>query len=237
VLVILGCAIAGLVVADRVHVIVAADADLLRSPTPYGEFWAGLANFVARWWWIGPAAVLGAWAASWIGRRAPWFAAPGGLTRWIPVVGAVVRAAEATAMCDLLRALVGAGAPLGESLRLAGTGVAAGPLRRAAERAATAIERGATNEETGRAAVGLPPLVQWLLAAGAQRELLGHGLRIAGETYRRRAERAAVWAAEYVPLALTLAIGGTMLAGTATLFLGPYVTIVARLAQALMGGE
>jgi hypothetical protein len=57
------------------------------------------------------------------------------------------------------------------------------------------------------------------------------GLAEAALVYRERAIRAAEWYSEYVPILLTLAIGGTITLAFALLIFWPYTSMLRELAQ------
>ena len=61
--------------------------------------------------------------------------------------------------------------------------------------------------------------------------LMTAGLAEAATMYRERAIRAAEWYAEYVPILLTVAIGGTITMASALLIFWPYATMLHDLAQ------
>jgi hypothetical protein len=62
------------------------------------------------------------------------------------------------------------------------------------------------------------------------RELLIAGLRQAAAMYRDRAVRIAEWYAEYMPILLTVAIGGTLTVGFTLIVLWPYASTLSELA-------
>ena len=54
-----------------------------------------------------------------------------------------------------------------------------------------------------------PPLLGWLLVTGMQQPELGQMLSRTAASYRERAARTATWTAVYLPIALTVLLGGT----------------------------
>jgi hypothetical protein len=62
--------------------------------------------------------------------------------------------------------------------------------------------------------------------------LLAGSLEQAATIYRERAIRAAQWYAEYLPVLLTLAVGGTLTAFFALAVFWPYASMLHELSQA-----
>jgi type II secretory pathway component PulF len=131
--------------------------------------------------------------------------------------------------------LVERGLPLDQALCLAGEASGDARLRAAAGRLADEIRRGSadlqiaiSSEES--ALVEFPLLIRLALHHAGNRALLTGGLRQAATTYRERALRAAEWYAEYLPMLLTVVIGGTLTAAFTLLVLWPYASTLHELA-------
>jgi type II secretory pathway component PulF len=147
---------------------------------------------------------------------------------WLPGTRRVHRWSQAATFVELLRLLVERDLPLDRALRLAGEAVDDRRLRTSAERLAQQISQG----ETAKPASGaeFPLLIRVALRQANNRPLLVGGLRQAASMYRERAVRTAEWYAEYMPIVLTVGIGGTLTVGFALLVLWPYATTLNELA-------
>ena len=74
-------------------------------------------------------------------------------------------------------------------------------------------------------------LVRLALHHASDRRLMTASLDEAAALYRERAIRAAEWYSEYVPILLTLSIGGTITLAFALLIFWPYTSLLYQLAQ------
>lgn len=171
---------------------------------------------VATWWWRS-------------GRV-------GGVLGWLPGIRRVNRWSQAATFAELLRLLVERRLPLDRALTLAGDAVDNRRMRSAARQLAARVQNG---EITGPPAgesnyadrSNFPLLVRLALRHATDRGLMTASLDEAATMYRERAIRAAEWYSEYVPILLTLAIGGTITVAFALLIFWPYSTLLRELAQ------
>lgn len=171
---------------------------------------------VATWWW-----------------RSGYF---GGALAWLPGVRRVNRWGQAATLAELLRLLVERGLPLDRALVLAGDAVDEGRMRAAAHRLAESVRSGENvgppaSESNYADRASFPLLVRLALRHASNRQLMTAGLGEAATVYRERAIRAAEWYSEYVPILLTLVIGGTITATFALLVFWPYSSLLRELAQ------
>jgi type II secretory pathway component PulF len=153
---------------------------------------------------------------------------------WLPGSRQVQRWSQAATFVELLRLLVERGLPLDQSLRLAGEAIEDQRLCVAAARLADQIGRGevlwpADGGRTESAAAEFPLLIRVALRQVHDRELLMGGLKQAAVMYRERAIRTAEWYAEYMPILLTVAVGGTLTIGFTILVLWPYASTLSEL--------
>jgi type II secretory pathway component PulF len=193
----------------------------------------------ARWWW----------------RSGRLDGASGrfGMLGWLPWVRRVRYWGQAATMADLLRMLIERGLPLDRALRLAADAAGNAKIRAAAGELAAQAERGDAlvaerspdrsaecgvgrpahnwrpqpehvEDATGRSA--MPLLVRLALRHTSDRRLLSSSLRQAAGLYRERAIRAAEWHAEYLPIVLTIGIGGTLTLGFTLLVFWPYASML-----------
>lgn len=187
-----------------------------------GIFPAVVTLVVALWWWRTGRLSAAGWSR--------W-----GPLGWLPGTRAIRRWGEAAAFADLLELLVARGVPLERSLKLAGEANCDSRLRAAALRLADQVGSGSalpaagSDNETGPLVNGLPLLIRLALRHSTDRGLLAGGLRQASLVYHERALRAAEWYAEFVPILLTVAIGGTITAAFALFLFWPYASALHEL--------
>ena len=155
------------------------------------------------------------------------------LLGWLPWMGKTLQWSHAATFAEVLALLVESRVPLDEALVLAGEASGNRQTLAAARQMAAAVARGESGERLPEIA-GFPPLLTWLMAAGPRHSPLGTpallpALKHAAETYRRRAAHQADLARVFLPVVLTITIGGTAtLLYTLTLFV-PYTSLLRAL--------
>jgi type II secretory pathway component PulF len=178
--------------------------------------------FCAIWWWRS-------------GRLNRSQAAAFGPLAWLPGARRVHDWSQAASFAEMLTLLVERGVPLNDALRLAGDAAEDAELHSTAVRLADEIEHGATTHGDGAGAISarqsFPPLIRLALYHMGDRTLLAGGLRQAAAIYQDRAARAGEWYAEYVPILLTLLIGGALTACFTLLVIWPYASALNELAR------
>jgi general secretion pathway protein F len=146
----------------------------------------------------------------------------------------VHRWTQANQFAELLLLLVERGLPLEQSLRLAGEASDDRRLRRAALAMAQRIEQGDLRKPTAppdelTSRSGFPVLISLAMHHADDRNLLAASLRQAATMYRERAVRAAEWYAEYLPILLTIVIGGVFTIGFTLFVFWPYASMLHEL--------
>lgn len=152
---------------------------------------------------------------------------------WVPGSGRVRRWSEAAKFADLLQLLVERSVPFERALHLAGEATDDRKIRGAALRLAERAGRGGAVQPTGEdeaIAADFPFLIRLALRHSRDRTLLVGGLRQAATVYHDRAVRSAEWFAEYAPILLTVAVGGTITLAFALFVLWPYAATLHELA-------
>ncbi|MEW4569894.1 type II secretion system F family protein [Tautonia sp. JC769] len=176
-----------------------------------------LLSGIGRWAWLwGPmglaALVALAWAWLRAGRVSALGAEPGRGPRLLaPGITAMVSLTRSGLFADLLALLLENQVPMPDALRLASRVIGDARMREASERLAGSIERGerAEEEAPARASRAFPPMLGWLMTAGAARGDLPRALRVAARTYRERAAARGEVQRMVIPLILLVGVGGT----------------------------
>jgi general secretion pathway protein F len=176
---------------------------------------------LAIWWWR--SGRVGKPASAQLGPMA-----------WLPGARKVFRWNQAATFSDLLLLMVERGVPLDQALPLAADAVDDVNLRTASYELAEHIQRGGTTARTapddaGRLRSAFPLMIRLALFHSGNRELLVSSLRQAAAMYRERAIRAAEWYSEYVPVLLTIGVGGTLTICFTLLVLWPYTSLLREL--------
>ena len=130
---------------------------------------------------------------------------------WLPIAGRMLRDARVASFSEILALLVDHDVPLGQAVTLAADASGDPRMAASAHKIAAEIERGVHlgKSLTDSQQVGdLPPFFLWLIGTGHRKELLVPLLEQSAEMYRRRALRRSDWIRFYLPLLMTLVIGG-----------------------------
>jgi type II secretory pathway component PulF len=99
-----------------------------------------------------------------------------------------------------------------------------------ARRLASDLERGEPLAGTLKHS-GLPPLLRWFLSAGERQGNLAASLRGAAGDYRQRALERADWIGIFVPLMMTVGLGGTVALAYALSIFAPWIMTLEEMAQ------
>lgn len=165
---------------------------------------------------------------NWIWRRS------GIRTRRMPVYGQLVSDAQTSYFAGVLAILLDHGAPLPESIRLAGQASGNRALRSESERAAERLERGDSLVNSVAELRRLPAAFNWTLVAGQALGRLPSSVRQAAESYRQRATMRAENIRLFVPVALVVLLaGGATFLAVMTLFY-PWATMLRELSNSVL---
>jgi type II secretory pathway component PulF len=214
---------------------------LSASPTPHPpavvRTLAGLRNGVEWWGPILPTIVLTGAILWWLRSRQALVLQSGGAARifgWTPSFRKLLAESRAASFADMLALLVEHQTPLGESVVLAAEATGDPRLTLSAKHLASDISAGVAAGEPEALAPGtaeIPPLLRWLIATGGNQTTFATALRDAADTYRRRAIRRADWLRLYLPMLLTLGIGGTVVVLYALSLFVPWTSMLYQLTQ------
>lgn len=161
-----------------------------------------------QWWavWLPSIAVicLGIW---WFKSSRAHTISKSAVMRW-PAGVAVHRNCRIATFAEILALLVRQNVPLHDGLELASQACGDRALREAGAAVATRLRRGESLASTDACLTAFPPLLGWLIAYGGQTETLGNMLSEMGARYRKQAQRAANWSVIYLPIMMTVVVGG-----------------------------
>lgn len=132
----------------------------------------------------------------------------------------VLQAGRISLFAETLALLLQQEVPLDEAVVLAGDASADRGLRESCRRLAERLRRGESARDWDSS--GARPLVAWLLASVQDQGLLIASLQRAAAAYRRQANWALRWLSVYLPLWLTVAVGGTAVLLYALSVFGPW---------------
>ena len=145
---------------------------------------------------------------------------------------------RAAGFAEILALLVEHQTPLTEAVVLAAESSGDPRLTLAAKQLAAEIGAGIASGAHEQSAAGrpqglvdIPPLLRWLIATGGNQATFAAALRDAADTYRRRAIRRADWLRLYLPMLLTLGIGGTVVVLYALSLFVPWTSMLYQLTQ------
>lgn len=171
----------------------------------------------AAWWYrSGRAAVV---EPRWAGR----------LLGWLPWVGSTLRWSRSATFAEVLALLVENRVPLDEALVLAAETSGDPQMVPAARQLAAALSQGETLDPSTFGRRTFPPLLLWLMSTAGRHTALLPGLKHAAETYHRRAQHQSELARVFLPVVLTIVLGGTVaLLYVLTLFV-PYSSLLRTL--------
>jgi len=152
------------------------------------------------------------------------------LLEWIPWMGPMLRSFRISAFADILALLVENEVPLPEAIRLAAEATGDTRMIDASQAMAAALQRGEKFNDVHNEPCLFPPLLSWLMSAGHERSSLLPGLRHAADAYHRRAVHQAETARVFLPVLLTVVIGGGALLVYALMVFVPWITLLHALA-------
>jgi general secretion pathway protein F len=213
--------------------LVAAYADLLPGQVSLSWF-AWLAEHVAEWapWPPIVLAVLVGWW--WFRMRRALAVEHRGVAGWFlnrqPSVASVLHAGRMATFADVLAVLVEHQVPLHEALPLAADASGDRPLRDASGPLAERLQRGERPTDAGVLAA-VPPVLGWLLVHARGQSHWQEALRRAADSYRRRAQWMTRWLSYYLPVWLTLVIGGSVAVAYALSVFVPWTRMLYLLSQ------
>lgn len=110
---------------------------------------------------------------------------------------------------EVLALLLREQVPLQQSVVLAAEASGDRAMARASHEIAQRLQRGEVLARREDLPGNFPPLLGWLLLTGGRQPDLSDALLRSAAVYRERAARAATWTAVYLPILMTVVLGGT----------------------------
>ena len=150
---------------------------------------------------------------------------------WIPGARRLLRLWQAAMFADVLSLLVEAEAPLDESITLAAEASGSRLLGDEAQRLAARLRQGASLDECLAAAPDFPPLLCWLVQTGERQGALAAALRHAADTYRARARERSEAAQLFLPMLLTVGVGGGTALAYGLLLFWPWTSLLKSISE------
>ncbi len=141
------------------------------------------------------------------------------------------RLSRTAVFVELLAMLVENRLPMDQAVELAAEASGDNALIAAARQWAGNMRLGRTDPADGVPC--LPPLLRWLVAAGARNEMLVPALRQAADDYNRRAQEQAELGRVLLPVLVTCFVSGLIVAAYGLVLLGPYFYLLHGLAKPL----
>ena len=153
----------------------------------------------------------------------------GNLLNWVPGIARVRRLSQQASLADLFRLFVQQRVPLVEALPLAVESSGSAHDSKQLHEAMDRLEAGQPLGSALEALRTLPPLVRLALLSSRDIQELEQGLQRAALKYHERAQHLSQGLALYLPVLITLVIGGVSTAVYALLLLQPYVATLYEL--------
>ena len=170
---------------------------------------------------------------SWLSLNRRVFASRAWLYRiigWLPGLYRLVNAGRTAAFLETLRLLVSQQIPLDRAMTLAAESTGDSILVRDATSIADAIRRGENaNPQTNTGSI--PPLVGWLLTTEQTHQSLTAALDNMSETYTERTERIGELLRTFLPIWLTVVVGGSVTSLYVASITIPWITMLRTMSE------
>jgi general secretion pathway protein F len=213
--------------------------DLTRSTSATLQLLDGAGQTAFGWGLLVPAIVILALAAWWyrtkyslwsrdsaVARRRP-----GRFKMHWPTIRQSLQYGRVATFAEVLALLNDQRVPLEEAIVLAANASGDRGLSDSVGEVAARLRRGEVLDGSELAKSQLPPLLGWLAVTGMHQPGANQALALSAEMYRQRAARATAWAAIYLPILLTVALGGIAVLLQALAVFGPISELLYELAR------
>lgn len=193
---------------------------------------AALGPSLASWWPLAPAAVVALALVWWWQSGRALLLQPRFATRalgWIPGIRKLFAHSQMATFADVLALLVEQRAPLDQAVVLAAEATGSPALIAEGRRIGDALRQGTSPAECWQGSTCFPPLVCWLIASGQRHGILARALRHCAQTYRDRALSRGEVTRIFLPVFLTLALGGSATLAYGVLVFLPWISLLRSL--------
>lgn len=222
-------------VTNEAPVVLAVYENLTASSTSLLRALVAAGRSVSYWGLTIPAVVLLVVGYLWYrsGQSKFWWesSGPGRLSGFLPRGIAPFRDNRWATIAEVLALMLKNHVGLGEGLAIAAETTGDRRMVAAAHTLAERLQRGEPLTSTDPALSPFPPLIRWMLTAGAPPLELSRALSDTALRYRRRAARASTWIVVVFPLVFTVVVAGglTLLQALATF--GPLIRLLFALGE------
>ena len=146
-----------------------------------------------------------------------------------PTVGGMIRSGRVATFAQVLALLVDHDVKWDEAIELAGGSCGDRRIGQWCRDGARRLRRGESLAGAVGSACPLPPLLAWLIVSSERQPRLVAALYHAAETHRRRARRLAHALSFFIPIALSVGIGGTVTFAQVLIVMIPWFQMLERL--------
>ncbi len=195
------------------------------------QFAAWLGHGAVYWGPAGPLCtlvLLGAWWYAATRARALHAGPSYRLLRRLPWIGPMLRWSSTAGFLEILALLVENQVPLHEGVLLAAEACGDADMVHSAGQLAASLQQGgpaaSPADPGGRDA--FPPLIRWLMLTAGRDGALLPALRSSAAAYRRRALHQAEFIRVFLPVVLTVGIGGSVVLAYALTVFAPYAAFL-----------
>lgn len=177
-----------------------------------------LALALLIWWRTRSAVLLDRASSSW------WLV-------WAPRARRVARHARTASLAEMLALMVESGVPLGEAIRLAAACTVDKRLATAAEQTGLAIEQGSTLDSQRTPLTAFGPSIAWLLGGNHQQHTFVTMANHLASTNRSKLSLEIAWLRDYLPIWLSIFVGGAVALLLALALFLPYTQFIHALSE------
>jgi len=160
-----------------------------------------IAIVLLGWWWYRSGRLL--WSRRDTAKPWQWLCCGAGIRQ-------TLHNGRMATFAEMMALLVKQRIPMHESVALAAEVSGGSAFTEASHRMADLLQRGEVLTRREDIPAGFPPLLGWLMMSNGRQPDLGDALLRTASVYRRRAENAATQTAIYLPMTLTVLVGGTV---------------------------
>ncbi len=149
---------------------------------------------------------------------------------WVPWMKEMWGCSQKATFAEIFGLLVESNVPMDEALLLAADACGDNNIRESAAQLAARFRDGRTSDVSGDCC-GLPPLFRWLMSGNRERNVMLPAVRQVAETYRSRAMHRATMVRTFLPVVMTVFVGGSVVLIYTLLLWMPYTAILKSITE------